>query len=174
MKVRKGGTVDPAQQGEIARDHETISPIALYVPMPPSVNRIWRRGTNGNMHRSAEYRDWLGHAGWVLRSQRPRRVAGRVVILVAIERVDKRADIDNRVKALFDLLQQEKIIRDDKLIVGFAASWAPAASGLARLLIIPAADVSVAFKLASDGATGGWFIGANEDLDDGTVFEIGS
>ncbi len=136
--------------------------ISLEIPAPPSVNRIWRKGLAQNIYKNALYQDWLGHAGWVLRSQNPGSIAGRVVILISIEHI-KTADIDNRIKALFDLLVLEKVIENDNLVVGFAAAWAPAANKMARLLIMPAASFACQFLLSANGAAGGWFIDAPDE-----------
>lgn len=132
----------------------------LTVPSPPSVNAMFKNIPGKGRAKTQAYKDWIGHAGWVLRSQRPTPVHGPVIVLVGVERTSLSADVDNRIKALFDLLVTHKVIEDDKHIVGFAAAWSPERDRLARLAIMPAANLMVEFQLASNGATGGWFLHA--------------
>lgn len=131
---------------------------SIEIPVPPSVNEMFRNVRGRGRVKTAAYNDWLGHAGWLLQSQHPAPVKGRVVIVISVERVSRCADIDNRVKAILDLLVTHGVIEDDRNVVGFAAAWAPAANKLARVLVIPAADLTADFHLAADGATGGWFL----------------
>lgn len=132
--------------------------VSIEIPAPPSVNEMFRNVRGRGRVKTAAYNDWLGHAGWVLRSQSPDRVGGRVVLVISVERASKSADIDNRVKAILDLLVTHGVIEDDRNVVGFAAAWAPPANKMARVLVIPAATMAAEFHLADDGTTGGWFI----------------
>lgn len=138
-------------------------PVSLEIPCPPSVNEMFRNLRGRGRVKTKVYADWLGHAGWELQRQRPGSVSGRVLIMISVERGSATADIDNRVKAIFDLLVTHDIIEDDRFVVGFAVSWAPPANRMARVLIIPATSIVAEFHLASDGATGGWFLSASTD-----------
>lgn len=132
----------------------------LTVPAPPSVNAMFRNVPGKGRVRTKLYDDWLGHADWRLKAQKPQPVHGAVLVIVGIERSSASADVDNRIKALFDLLVKHQVIDDDKHIVGFAAAWSPERDRLARIAIIPAADLNVQFHLANDRAHGGWFLQA--------------
>jgi Holliday junction resolvase RusA-like endonuclease len=135
-------------------------PISLELPCPPSVNELfWNKPGRGRV-KTRVYADWLGHAGWRLREQRPGRIAGRVIIVMSIERSNANADIDNRIKPILDLLVSQHVIDDDRFVVGLCIAWAPAASKLARVMILPAGNYAFDFHLATDGATGGWFMQA--------------
>lgn len=160
--MRPAETVSEAGRGARVQDGGGAlvpSPISLEIPSPPSVNTIWKRSARGIV-RSRAYQDWLSHAGWKLRAQKPGQVHGPVMIVVSVERGqrDAHSDIDNRIKAIFDLLVAQHVIDDDRHVVGFCASWAPGGNHLARILILPAADVAVDFHVAANGASGGWFI----------------
>lgn len=155
-EIRNGGAVGPVRQVEGGARPGSPS-IELELPMPPSVNEIWRKSKT-HMYLSRTYTDWKSHAGWMLKSQRPGSIKGRVLILVSIEGVDNRSDIDNRVKAIFDLLAAYKVIQNDKLVVGFCACWTPPGTKLARVLVMPAASHDFTFLLAADGAHGGFFL----------------
>lgn len=132
----------------------------LELPTPPSVNAMYRNAAGKGRVDTQLYKDWKGHAGWRLRLQKPETITGPVLILVNIERTSDLADVDNRIKALFDLLVTHGVIVDDRFVLGFTAAWAPSRDGLARLAIMPAANLTVQFQLAPDGRTGGWFIPA--------------
>lgn len=141
--------------------------IELTLPIPPSVNAMFRNVRGVGRVKSKAYLDWLGHAGWVLRSQRPGAIKGRVLVVVSAEQAGAASDIDNRIKALFDLLVSQGVIEDDRFVVGFCAAWAPPANRMARVMIIPAASLDFTFHLAGDGAHGGWFLKTpNEDFND--------
>lgn len=164
-EIRGGGAVATAMQEGGAAQGNAPSSISLELPLPPSVNAMFRNVKGVGRVKTREYLDWAGHAGWVLRSQNHGHMPGRVVILISAERPNAGADIDNRIKALFDLLVKHKVIEDDSKVVGFCAAWAPKANRLAHLLIMPAFDMALNFRLAKDGAHGGWYLDApnNED-----------
>jgi Holliday junction resolvase RusA-like endonuclease len=45
--------------------------VAINLPTPPSVNRIWRVGTGGRVYIDPAYNAWKRAAGWELAAQRP-------------------------------------------------------------------------------------------------------
>lgn len=141
--------------------------ITVEIPAPPSVNEMFRNVRGKGRVKTKVYADWRGHADWYVRSQRPGRLRGHVVLIISIERLSRNADVDNRVKAILDLLVACRVIDDDRYVVAFAVSWAPAANKLARVLILPAADLAARFHLADDGVSGGWFLDptTNQDID---------
>lgn len=141
----------------------------LTIPAPPSVNAMFANRKGGRF-KTREYKNWLAEAGWMLREQLPDPVPGRVVVTISVERESLLADIDNRCKAILDLLVLQKVIEDDRWVVGLAASWAPRGNSRrprARVAIMPAAAHTLDFHPSPDGATGGWFI--NAPIDDGEI-----
>lgn len=132
--------------------------VNLTLPAPPSVNASYVNVAGKGRVRSKLYDDWRGHAGWRLKAQKPRHVAGPVVVMIGIERSNQLADIDNRIKASLDLLVEHQVIKDDRFVIGLTAAWSPGADALMRILIIPAGDISARFQLAEDGKHGGWFL----------------
>lgn len=147
----------------------------LTIPAPPSVNKLFknlmpRGGKPGGRAKTRDYKNWIAEATWLIREQLPDAVPGRVIVTISVERESLLADIDNRCKAILDLLVASKVIDDDRFVVGLAASWAPRGNARvprARIAIMSAADHTLNFHLSDDGATGGWFIDAPED--DGEV-----
>lgn len=136
-------------------------PVFLSLPAPPSVNSAFRNTSRGRALTQKAV-DWKGHAGWVLRQQRPRHVSGEVAVIVNVERNSMNADIDNKVKLLLDLIVSHGVIEDDRNVVAIAASWIPKHSAMAHLAILPAGQLGLLqfHPAASNGACSGWIIPA--------------
>ena len=54
--------------------------------------------------------------------QKPGRVVGKFAALISIGRVNRRCDIDNRIKPILDLLKGD-VIEDDSLCERVSAGW---------------------------------------------------
>lgn len=132
--------------------------ISITVPVPPSVNQLYKNVPKIGRVKTKHYVNWMHEAGWKLKLQRPGRIGGAVMMIVSVEHSWDRGDIDNRVKPLFDLLVRHNVIDDDSKVVGFSVAWAPARDDEARVLIFPARDCTVQFQLSPDGRHGGWFL----------------
>ena len=81
------------------------------MPMPPSVNQIWRSArVRGRLrvYRSKRYRSWATEAGWEIRAQRPVHIAGWVRVTISLGLTKRRSDADNRVKVLLDSLVEHR------------------------------------------------------------------
>jgi Holliday junction resolvase RusA-like endonuclease len=97
-----------------ARLAEPSIEIALDLPTPPSVNRLWRSG-RGRVFRSKTYLSWIqaADAELMARRQMPKkRIEGPFEAHITLSR-KVRGDLDNRVKGLLDFLQSREIIRND-------------------------------------------------------------
>lgn len=90
--------------------------IVLYVPSPPSANRIWRKVPNSKRPiLSAEYREWIATAGWTARTQLvgvPTILGSFNAVIIVPEK--SRRDRDNWSKPLFDLCQRIGAVRNDR------------------------------------------------------------
>lgn len=147
----------------------------LTIPCPPSVNGIFankaaRNGKPGGRFKTREYKAWLDEAAWSIREQMTAEgcdaVSGRVLVIIGVERKSLSADIDNRCKAVLDLLVKQKVIDDDRWVTGVALSWMPQGARrtpMCRVAIMPADPTSIRFHPSPDGATGGWFIDAPDN-----------
>lgn len=139
---------------------QAAAPTTFTLPVPPSVNQLFRNVPGKGRVKTRVYDDWQGHALTSLRLQKIAPLKGQVVVLFGVERSSRSADIDNRIKAMLDALVKAKIIQDDNQVTAFAAAWLPAANGLAHVQIFPAAGLGIEFHPSPDRATGGWFVPA--------------
>lgn len=99
--------------------------IELSLPMPPSINRLWRV-SGRRVHKSPEYAAWLLAAGWSAREQhRGEPIRGPYTISVDVLRPDRRRrDLDNfATKAISDCLVSIGFIRDDSECQKIEARW---------------------------------------------------
>lgn len=111
--------------------------------LPPSVNHIWRHTAGGKTYRTRDYLTWTNGEGWGLRAQMKGQHAftGPVYLTLAMKRPRSNADIDNRLKGVFDLLQQVGAIDNDKNIMGVNAYWTrDLPEGVAAEIVIVQAD----------------------------------
>lgn len=139
---------------------------ALHVPVPPSVNSLYKNVSGRGRVKTKDYSAWFANARNVVRLQKPGVVRGPVVIILCVDRQGVGSDLDNRVKALFDLIVKLGVIEDDSKVLAFCTAWAPKTpESVVRLAIMRACDFSVKYRLHADGASGGWFLDAptNED-----------
>lgn len=100
----------------------TVEAVTILLPVPPSVNRIYRHTRERGPVKSDAYKAWIADAGWRLQQQRPGRVPGAYVLLLAVPRTS-RMDIDNVAKAVSDLLQRHGVIENDREAVRVLMEW---------------------------------------------------
>ena len=131
--------------------------VSFTLPIPPSVNELFRNVPGKGRVKTRVYDDWRAHAKTALRLQALAPVAGHVLIRMNIEMVGNRGDLDNRVKAIFDAIVDAKLIADDSLVSGFLVGKLPPANGLAHVEILPAQAVTVQFRPSHDASRGGWY-----------------
>lgn len=87
------------------------------LPYPPSVNHYWRMW-RGRMVISTEGRAYRGRVARVLRLAGAQPIDGPLAVHVEVYPPDeRRRDLDNVQKALFDALQHGGAYRDDSQIV---------------------------------------------------------
>lgn len=90
--------------------------VALSLPAPISTNDIWRafvRNGRATNIKSKKYRDWIIDAGKVLEAQAPGCVPGRYSLRIKVPK-KCRIDLDNCVKCVGDLLQEHRVIENDR------------------------------------------------------------
>jgi Holliday junction resolvase RusA-like endonuclease len=106
--------------------------IETSLPVPPSVNRIWRSKTGGKgVYKAPEYKAWLKQADMqatldhVFRGRR-RKISGPFAATVLINIDMARGDLDNRIKAVLDWAQDRELISNDRHCMKLTAEWVPA------------------------------------------------
>ena len=94
------------------------------LPLPPSLNRLWRFTKTGQMYKSKEYSQWKTAAQWDVKSQmKGPRIDGKFKLTLIADRPDnRRRDLDNLLKAALDALN-EIAIADDKDCEMLTAFW---------------------------------------------------
>ena len=71
------------------------------------------------------YQDWITVAGYSINKQRPEPIHERCAVTIRVEkRGNRKEDIDNRIKAVLDVLVKNHIISDDRLVWRVSAEWA--------------------------------------------------
>lgn len=173
IRIASGSTgaaeaVSPGRKGgEVAASSLPLatSPLSLVIPSPPSLNDMFvtNKGGGRGRHHSKFYKEWQHATQWQIARQSPTRFVEPVVILASIQRKSLAADIDNRSKAVLDILKTCGIYRDDSLATGIAWVWGLASA--TRILIIPAQKkFSITFSPDSaNGSHGGWYLKNSEE-----------
>jgi Holliday junction resolvase RusA-like endonuclease len=89
------------------------------LPPPPSVNRT----RVINYAHQAKYEKWCTAAGWCMKEQgfhvgEPIECAVEVIL-----RFPRTADLDNRIKAVLDLMTKMRLYRDDRQVQRIVAEF---------------------------------------------------
>jgi Holliday junction resolvase RusA-like endonuclease len=95
--------------------------LKISLPMPPSVNSIWKRGRNGqylSKEAVAWYQEAVPKTNVEKNHQGMQNLQGKVVVEYSLYYKDKRKqDADNRFKLLGDLLQKCGVVQNDSQIL---------------------------------------------------------
>jgi len=88
-----------------------------FLPWPPTLNGIWRRA-GPRIHRSPKYVAWSQAAAVALcEASPPKTIEGSVSVELRLYAPSRRSyDIDNRAKAVLDLLEAQAVIADDSQV----------------------------------------------------------
>ena len=97
---------------------------SVLLDMPPSANRMWRKGPFG-MHPSAEYKAWKNTAAMeVMAARKGQTFDHPVEVVIIIKRAHKLRDLDNQIKPVLDALQLGQAITDDNQVHNLHVRWA--------------------------------------------------
>jgi Holliday junction resolvase RusA-like endonuclease len=121
------------------------------LPFPPSVNNLFMNGKHGRF-RSQRYDSWIQEAGCEIMRQRPKKVAGPVILTYEFqEGKDKRKrDLGNLEKAPTDLLVSHGIISadDGSIVREIKLKWNAEVEGVR----VTVSSIFTAFPTQKDNA----------------------
>lgn len=95
----------------------------LKLPVPPSVNKMYRNVQGVGRVKTSVYKSWIEAAGWGI-VHKDLSIPGPVVVSMAIP-TNNRRDLDNHAKPILDLLVLHKVIDSDrcKTVRGISMHW---------------------------------------------------
>ncbi len=132
-------------------------PASFTMPTPPSANHLFRNVKGVGRVKASHYNEFIRMGVAAIHRQNVKPIAGRVIVVIGVERMSDRADIDNRLKAMLDAIVAAKTIEDDRFITAIAIAWLPKANGLSHISILPVQQLNLTFHPSQNGACGGWF-----------------
>lgn len=97
--------------------------------VPPSTNNLYFNARGKGRVKTERYKGWLNAAGWDVALAKPKLMQCPVKITILINRPNKRSDIDNRNKALIDLLVKHGVLIDDNQVESLTTEWSNAVNG---------------------------------------------
>lgn len=121
------------------------------LPVPPSVNAMYRNVPKVGRVKTADYKAWLNHAGTLLNLARVTPFGKMRVELGLMIPQRVKGDLDNRIKAVQDLLVAHKIIDDDTQVWKIVAERHDQPDALVSLM--PFGSPSLESRVAGAGMT---------------------
>ena len=107
-----GQSGDTPKAGKLAKCAVYL-PWPAVIPMPPSVNSMYRNAGKKGRVKSPSYKFWLDKAVPLLRKwSRPLTYPVAIEIVIH-EKMSARSDIDNRCKAVLDAMVAAGVLHDD-------------------------------------------------------------
>lgn len=86
------------------------------LPLPPSVNSMYSQSRSGFRFKTKEAKDWTLCALLTIRQQKYMCMLGPVEVSIKFHFRNSRSDIDNKIKALLDVMTDAKVYKDDSQI----------------------------------------------------------
>lgn len=102
--------------------------------VPPSTNNLYTNVPGRGRVKTKRYKAWINAAGWDFKGKG--YIDGPFTCIITIDRSKRhaRADIDNKIKAVLDLLQAYSMIENDRLCESATIRWGDAPDGAVILL----------------------------------------
>lgn len=99
------------------------APVQVSIPCPPSVNSMYRNVTGKGRVKTVRYLTWARAAGNEVMAQTRQHIPGPVMIDITCQRKRTNEDVDNKIKAVLDLLVNMAVIDDDKNVHEVRCRW---------------------------------------------------
>jgi len=117
--------------------------IRIVLPYPPSLWDMYV-GWGKTRRLSPEYAKWRAGAGHFIRGRNEKPISIPFTASIALKRPNRRQDLDNRAKPIFDALQHYGIIKNDNLLERFTMTWDAGMKDECVVLIMPAEEALAA------------------------------
>jgi len=98
-----------------------MNSFTVTLPIPPSVNALYRNVPRRGRVKTGVYKAWIVRAKTALEDQKPPKLQPPYSVSILCD-IDHRSDISNRIKAVEDLLVDFGVITDDRWIENVKAS----------------------------------------------------
>lgn len=117
---------------------------SVWLPLPPSTNALYGTRRDGRKYLNGSARIWREEAGWLLATAHPPKGLVKPVLSLHFGFKGKgRVDVDNRCKAVIDLLVKHGVIADDndRILPSFVPTSSRSFEGV-RITVTPALAVA--------------------------------
>lgn len=91
-----------------------MSGVSLELTLPPSINRAYRNVQGRGRVATDDLKNWKRNAGWEIHLARCGRVTGPYTLSILVPST-MRGDVDNRIKAISDILVAHTVTPDDRM-----------------------------------------------------------
>jgi Holliday junction resolvase RusA-like endonuclease len=99
-----------------------VSAIKLDLPLPPSINRAWRKGKQGQLYLDKSVKSFRTEVAWNVRGVTRKTITEPVRIKVTFHGKSNRSyDVDNRAKSLLDALEHARFLDNDRQVTDLHA-----------------------------------------------------
>ena len=111
----------------------------IVLPYPPSIWEMYE-GWGRSRHLSKTYAKWREDAGYFIRGRNEKPISVPFSASIALKRPNRRQDLDNRAKPIFDALQHYGVIKNDNLLERLTMHWDAGLDDECVVLIQPAEE----------------------------------
>jgi Holliday junction resolvase RusA-like endonuclease len=94
---------------------QIVDSVDIVLPLCPSSNALFANRASGGRFKTKVYQKWINEAGWRLMAQHPGRIDGVYDLAIVVSGLRRGADVENRMKAVSDLLTRHSVVFDDSL-----------------------------------------------------------
>lgn len=99
----------------------------LFLPYPPSANKLWKPVASGRMVTTPAYKAWMAEAAWLaaMAARDSGRLIGTYKLLIEASppTLKRRRDVDNIAKPTSDAIVKGGLVQDDSLCQEITVRW---------------------------------------------------